>query len=542
VAFIPTDIFPTLSRSPGDGGVRTVREETPPKSVGGRNGFSSVLRTARGVAGMSTIREADGARPVNQTDDGTHAKETKGFNDSTGLERSHASLQTTERARTSSKDDKCAGETRACGESSPQQNDGGADPQDQGPVPIAGLISAQAQSQAVDQAEVQTETEPRLIDDEAGLERESQHLSIFHKAFESFKTTPEATRGRSSMNSAGAAVHLPSTQPSNPAEPQANDDESGVQDAGPRTEEVVKDSGRVASDRGGSVSVSQDSTSSVLRSPQDQNSPLQVVQAHVGKTSSDGKDIVANDKASNDEGRLVEYSLSSQVARPVQSLGDQDALGASTEQSSSHGRQPGNDGPEQFSEPWSRHNGRQMETAGPTISQPFVVDHTIANGSVALGASSQASSAPGTPASTPVVTQVQPGLPREEMAQPTGVPGTRSVVVNVAQPDLGHVNIRVAMTNAVVHTFLSSDRADVGQFFINGQDRLQAALQASGLDLGQFRVDIDRQSSGRSFQQGSSQEQGQLWNQGSHGIGQELHSEQHGQTRGTLHGLLNVVA
>jgi len=69
----------------------------------------------------------------------------------------------------------------------------------------------------------------------------------------------------------------------------------------------------------------------------------------------------------------------------------------------------------------------------------------------------------------------------------------RSVVFEVTQPDLGRVNVRVAMTNDLVHTHLSSDRPDVGQYLVNGQDRLQAALQASGLDMGQFRVHVDRQ-------------------------------------------------
>lgn len=64
---------------------------------------------------------------------------------------------------------------------------------------------------------------------------------------------------------------------------------------------------------------------------------------------------------------------------------------------------------------------------------------------------------------------------------------------DVAQADLGHVNIRVAMMNDVVHTHLSADRPEVGQFLINGQDRLQAAFQANGLDMGQFRVQVDRE-------------------------------------------------
>lgn len=542
MASIAADILSTFSGPSGDSGVQTVRETTASNSIGDRKRFSSVLQTARGEAGRTTILNADDARSVNKTDDGTHAEETTGLNDSTRPEQSHASSQTTEGASLSGKDDAVVGDRRTDVESSTRQNDGEADPQVQGPVLMASLISAHVQPQVVDRTEVQTETEPPLIGDEAGLERKSHHPLISHESIEPFSTPPETVGGRSSPSHVGTVSDFSSTQRSNPAEPRTNDDESGVQDAERETAEGIKDSGRVATDRGGSAPVSQDAIPRSPRSPQDPSIPLQVVQAHVGKTSLDGNVVVANNKAANHEGRPGDYSVSSQAATPVQSLGDQDALGASTEQSSSHGRQPGNAGPEQLNELWSRHNGRQMETAEPKISQPFVVDHAVANGSVAPGASSQAISAPGTPAPTSAVTQVQSGLSTEEMAQPTGVPGMRSVVVNVVQPDLGHVNIRVAMTNDVVHTHFSSDRLEVGQFFVNGQDRLQAALQASGLDLGQFRVDIDRQSGGRSFQQGSSQEQGQLWSQGSHEMGQELHSEQPGQTRGTLHGLLNVVA
>jgi flagellar hook-length control protein FliK len=115
-------------------------------------------------------------------------------------------------------------------------------------------------------------------------------------------------------------------------------------------------------------------------------------------------------------------------------------------------------------------------------------------------------------------------------------------VVDVSQPDLGHVNIRVAMMNDVVNTHLSADRPEVGQFLINGQDRLQAALQANGLDMGQFRVDIDRQGAGRSFQHGPSQEQGQTWNQDSQGMKWGQSQDRQDEPRSSLHGLLNVVA
>jgi flagellar hook-length control protein FliK len=138
--------------------------------------------------------------------------------------------------------------------------------------------------------------------------------------------------------------------------------------------------------------------------------------------------------------------------------------------------------------------------------------------------------------------QALPAAPTHDFAEQAVRGMTRSVVLDVAQPDLGHLNIRVAMTNDVVHTHLSADRPEVGQFLINGQDRLQAAFQANGLDMGQFRVDIDRQSAGRSFHHGPSQEQGHGWNQDSQEMKWGKSQDRQDEPRSSLHGLLNVVA
>lgn len=84
---------------------------------------------------------------------------------------------------------------------------------------------------------------------------------------------------------------------------------------------------------------------------------------------------------------------------------------------------------------------------------------------------------------------------------------SRSVAFEVSRPDLGHVNVRVAVRNDLVHAHLSSDRLDVAQYLAAGHDRLQSALQANGLEMGQFRVDVDRHGAGRSFHQGPSYDQ-----------------------------------
>ncbi|MFO0707438.1 MAG: flagellar hook-length control protein FliK, partial [Nitrospira sp.] len=126
-------------------------------------------------------------------------------------------------------------------------------------------------------------------------------------------------------------------------------------------------------------------------------------------------------------------------------------------------------------------------------------------------------------------------------ASPTG---TRSMVLEVSQADLGRVNIRVAVNQDIVHTHFSSDRGDMGQYLANGQDKLQAALQTSGLDLGQFRVDIDRQSAGRSFQQQASHDQHPDAQSQGHGQGQpqDQHHQSFHRDNTPRRGMLNLVA
>lgn len=119
----------------------------------------------------------------------------------------------------------------------------------------------------------------------------------------------------------------------------------------------------------------------------------------------------------------------------------------------------------------------------------------------------------------------------------------RAVLFQVAEPDLGHINIRVAMTKDIVHAYLSSDRPDVGQFLVNGHDRLQSALQANGLEMGQFRVDIDRQYAGRSFQQGQSQEHNRMWQPSTAGSEEDPGAARpHDYRVSGYTGMLNVVA
>jgi flagellar hook-length control protein FliK len=149
---------------------------------------------------------------------------------------------------------------------------------------------------------------------------------------------------------------------------------------------------------------------------------------------------------------------------------------------------------------------------------------------------------PAEPAAVAPMDRLPPAGPAQA-AEPHASQIGRAILFQVAEPDLGHINVRVSLANEVVHAYLSSDRPEVGQFLLNGQDRLQSALQANGLEMGQFRVDIDRQSAGRSFQQGQPQEHNRMWQPSTSGS-----EEDHGVARphdyrvAGYTGMLNLVA
>ena len=203
---------------------------------------------------------------------------------------------------------------------------------------------------------------------------------------------------------------------------------------------------------------------------------------------------------------------------------------------------------EDFREMWAGSgDGKQGQGEGKPI--PMAVSDQLSvlgqrTESFAVGAQGAASSGAGSMShGGGSIAQAQPAQPAQVTAPSPFPLATKSVVFDVIQPDLGHVNIRVAMTNDVVHAHLSTDRQEVGQSLISGQDRLQSSLQANGFDMGQFRVDIDRQSAGRSFQQGFSQEQQERgWHQqGSWGEGTSA-SQTYEDTRAPRQGLLNLMA
>jgi flagellar hook-length control protein FliK len=81
----------------------------------------------------------------------------------------------------------------------------------------------------------------------------------------------------------------------------------------------------------------------------------------------------------------------------------------------------------------------------------------------------------------------------QEHEEPNRLPSTPALTVEVNQPDLGTVRVRVAQSDRTVHAQVITEQAEVGRFLMMQEDRLDARFQASGFDLGQFHVHVGTQ-------------------------------------------------
>lgn len=91
----------------------------------------------------------------------------------------------------------------------------------------------------------------------------------------------------------------------------------------------------------------------------------------------------------------------------------------------------------------------------------------------------------------------------QEQEEPVRLPTTPALTVEVNQPDLGTLRVRVAQLDRTIHAHVMTEQADVGRFLTAHEERLDATLQASGLDLGQFHVQVGSQSQHESRQRGA---------------------------------------
>lgn len=556
MAFNFADIVPSPSGSPADGGVRSARAASSPNSSAGRKSFSNVLQGIREDAKKGGARETDDVRSPYKSARESRSKDTQSQNPSSpqteraGASPSRAQAQ---EGNKSGDDKKNAEEAKNEQESTSQLSRASADAQGQVTAPLLASVSPQILTQANDQTIGQTEGEQldsegdHVTEEEVESDGNSPHASSMAPTGANCLATACGSAEDHSLpdNERSAQrdvpVHEPDTQVSRPR------NDAGV-------ELVVKPSSpMVAPDSDSEIAPRAEPRPVPLESPvnsalsQPETMVHRVVHTPLGTGLLNSKPEIPKTDSGLRNDVPLDRSAPIQMNRPAHTSVDNQDTGVKTGWVFPQGQHANVAEFKQLSELWSDVNNPAHDQSEITLPQGAVADRQVSTGqpteSIIAGAHGRAiATPPPTSQASSFLSQMPPSVPVHDTGGPSVHMMARAVVVDVAQPDLGHVNIRMAMTNDLVHTYLSVDRPEVGQFLLNGQDRLQTAFQTNGLDMGQFRVDIDRQNGGRSFQQGSSQEQGQSGNQGSQNMPWGKSADRQDESRTSLHGLLNVVA
>lgn len=535
---ILADRVPSPSGSPVDGGRRTAQSAASPHSSDSRRSFSTVLQGVDGEERKGETREAD--------DTELRSKEAKRVNPSS-TERTATSpsqAQAEDESRAGGDENRAAEEdSRKAPESTNQLIHAHSDSQGQPPAPLLPPILLQVPARLNDQTKAHMEGEGHVTEENRVAEGETESdrgsstfQSIVPRAANLPTIVSDPEEGRSSPDNDGSSHHGP---PAHEPDSRVIRTTRDVQ-----TAQAVKPTHMVA-DIAGTELANHVETRSVLLESQS-GSALPPHEAIVSRASHTLLGAGLPDGKPERDDVAVDRSAPAQMNWYASTLRNDQNIGVRMRWALPQGQQSGLEGAERVSEFWDEQSSRQHDQAEVKLPRAGVADRHVSSGqpteAIMAGAHRDVASGPMHALAPPFVSHAHPAMPIYDPDQQSVRFMTRSVVFDLTQHDLGHVNIRVAMMNDVVHTHVLTDRPEVGQFLINGQDRLQAAFQANGLDMGQFRVDIDRQSAGRSFHHGPSQEQGQSWNQGSPEMNWGQGQDRQHEPRPPLHGLLNVVA
>ena len=84
-----------------------------------------------------------------------------------------------------------------------------------------------------------------------------------------------------------------------------------------------------------------------------------------------------------------------------------------------------------------------------------------------------------------------------------GIENSAGLHLEVHPANTGPVQLRVSLANHTVHTNVITDRAELGNYLLARQGHLEQAFQTNGLDMGQFRVLVDRQGYGQTGHEGT---------------------------------------
>ena len=588
--FSLADIISHPSGSPVDKGARTPRAATSPSSSSSRRSFPAVLHGVRSDERRDErrmeAREAAEVRSTSKSDRGFRSRETKEQNPSStqaeraevrsanrsdrgprSMERrdqnppstqadranvSPSEAQVQDGGRSSDDVKRGAEDSRNVLEATAQPSQTGSDSQGQTPMPGVSLVLPQGLAHANDQTNVHAEGEEDLSEEDHEAKREAMSGDGSSR---SPLISPRATNSAVTVSDLPAGHARPENERSSPPDRPALEPDTQViaRSGDSHTTHVIKPGSHMIADDAGPEITNHVETRPVplesqpgLTLSQPETIVRRVSSALLGVELPDGKPDLPKSDSMIRDGGSSDRSAPAQMNWYAQSLRDAQDSGVRTQWGFQQGQHSSSDGAEHFSELWGDQQSSPHDQSEIKLPQTTVIDRQGSGGSptesMMAGAYGRVISNLPLPPAPPVVSPAPSSMPGQDTAESSVRFMTRSVVFDVAQPDLGHVNIRVAMTNDVVHTHFSTERLEVGQFLVSGQDRLQAAFQANGLDMGQFRVDIDRQSAGRSFQQDSSQEQGHTGNQRSHEMKWGQSPDRQEAPHTLRHGLLNVMA
>lgn len=560
------DLLSPAAGSPADMGGRPTRSTTPSSSSGSRKSFSTVFQGVREDGRRTETRSVDDGRSTNKTDHKTRSMDTKEQSSSPDHgERTDGPASYARGADENRSNEAAEEEPKDSGTDlavSTEQSRGGSDVQGRTSESLSPVISPQAVAQAITRTDVRTEgedlsalEEPADPGPHASEPHSESRIGLFSPRTDS-TGIPSGSLTR--PDSVGVSVRSDAQGSAQPTVPPTAPDPPVIR-AGNGT--VPVPAGKPGFPVTGEASTSEVTTPLEAR-PVPPDSPLRSTGSHMDAIGSGsapvqsetvvpgGKPEIAKTDLMFREGVPFDRRPLPETSGDEQPLREHQDIGGRILPMAPYGQGASLEGDEGFTGFLGDQRSTQQDQPETKLLQQTAAVDRSGSGeqpveSMLAGAQGRTGSSPPPPApSTHSVGQGTPVVQTHDHTEPFTHVMTRSVVLNVAQSDIGQVNIRVALTNDMVHTHLSTDRPEVGQFFINGQDRLQAAFQASGLDMGQFRVDIDRQSAGRSFYHGSSPEQGQTWNQGAqgHGTKWEQGPDRQEDQRASLYGLLNVVA
>lgn len=573
--FIAADTFSPPSRSTVDRSFRSDRTAAPSSSSGIRKHFSAVLHGVRREEGRADRREADDVRSLNKSQNKPQVNETRDRDGSSArTDRPDASSSKPSERNLSDEDMKKSGKaSKGNVEPSTVEDDARSDSHSSESRPVSASNPVPIKTGTTNQEQIPTEEGHRSSEDEHQVTTVSSLSTLIPPALPMpSMAAPDTHEGAPSSGGASTqSKDQPGQASAVTAHPTEGDAQADLVLKGDRqavvgaagTKTVVADvEPHAASSEKETVRSLPQSGALSRKEPNQHSSPV-VNAGGIDRSMSnaagigDGVALVrpvsshpeGHAPASGDKDNLEpKANVISPFDDSAQSVSDDGNRESRVSAPLLRGHHMSFDVTKYFVEWKAGQSGFPHDQAETELSQEAVGEHQVAGGQPAAatmvgaqGGVGSSSSAPPTQ-TVPLVGHGQSAMPGYDPTDKVEQAMTRSVVLNLARPDLGHVNIRVAMTNDVVHTHLSADRPEVGQFLISGQDRLQAAFQANGLDMGQFRVDIDRQSAGRSFHHGPSQEQGQTWDQGSQGMNWGHSADQQDEQRASLHNLLNVVA